>query len=57
MTFLGLLAPVVATAAGWLVLGQRLAPGQALGAAVVLAALVVAQLPSTPRGAGHALAA
>ena len=57
VTFLGLLAPVVATAAGWLVLGQRLAPGQVLGAAVVLAALVVAQLPSRPRGAGHALAA
>ncbi|MEV4110350.1 EamA family transporter [Nonomuraea sp. NPDC049695] len=44
VTFLGLLSPVVATALGWLVLGQRLAPAQALGAVVVLAALVAAQL-------------
>jgi len=50
VTFLGLLAPLVATAAGWLVLDQRLSAGQVVGAAVVLAALVVAQLP---RGAGR----
>ena len=57
VTFLGLLAPVVATAAGWLVLGQRLTVGQAAGAAVVVAALVVAQLPGRSRRAGHVLAA
>ncbi|MEQ4723626.1 EamA family transporter [Nonomuraea sp. B19D2] len=55
VTFLGLLSPVVATALGWLVLGQELAPAQALGAVVVLAALVAAQfqparrLTATPR--------
>jgi probable blue pigment (indigoidine) exporter len=43
VTFLGLLSPVVATALGWLVLGQELTAAQALGALVVLAALVVAQ--------------
>lgn len=45
VTFLGLLAPVVAATAGWLVLGQRLSAGQVLGAVVVLGALVAAQLP------------
>ncbi|MET7330833.1 EamA family transporter [Nonomuraea sp. NPDC005650] len=43
VTFLGLLSPVVATLLGWLVLGQELTAAQALGALVVLAALVVAQ--------------
>ncbi len=44
VTFLGLLSPVVATALGWLVLDQSLTPLQALGAVIVLAALVAAQL-------------
>ncbi|MER7506044.1 EamA family transporter [Nonomuraea pusilla] len=44
VTFLGLLSPVVATALGWLVLGQSLGAWQGLGAAVVLAALVAVQL-------------
>ncbi|MER6508973.1 EamA family transporter [Nonomuraea sp. NPDC001636] len=44
VTFLGLLSPVVATALGWLVLGQRLTLAQVAGAVVVLAALLVAQL-------------
>ncbi|MFF8770537.1 EamA family transporter [Kitasatospora sp. NPDC015120] len=43
VTFLGLLSPVVATALGWLVLGQDLAPVQALGALIVLGSLVAAQ--------------
>jgi probable blue pigment (indigoidine) exporter len=43
VTFLGLLSPLVATLLGWLVLGQELTPWQLLGAAVVLAAVVVAQ--------------
>ncbi|SDL12259.1 EamA family transporter [Nonomuraea jiangxiensis] len=43
VTFLGLLSPVVATALGWLVLGQELTAAQVVGAVVVLAALVVAQ--------------
>ena len=43
VTFLGLLSPVVATAVGWLVLGQGLTGLQVVGAVVVLGALVVAQ--------------
>lgn len=43
VTFLGLTAPLVATAVGWLALGQAMSPAQGLGAAVVLAALVVSQ--------------
>ncbi|WP_079008227.1 EamA family transporter [Streptomyces sp. XY431] len=43
VTFLGLLSPVVATALGWLVLGQDLSPVQALGALIVLGSLVAAQ--------------
>ncbi|MFF2950165.1 EamA family transporter [Kitasatospora sp. NPDC057965] len=50
VTFLGLLSPVVATALGWLVLGQDLAPVQAVGALIVLGSLVAAQTqrPSAP---------
>ncbi|MEV6978622.1 EamA family transporter [Kitasatospora sp. NPDC093806] len=50
VTFLGLLSPVVATALGWLVLGQDLAPVQILGALIVLGSLVAAQTqrPRTP---------
>lgn len=48
VTLLGLLSPVVATALGWLVLGQTLTLGQLLGALVVLAALVTAQIRSAP---------
>ncbi|MFI7704975.1 EamA family transporter [Nonomuraea sp. NPDC049480] len=44
VTFLGLLSPVVATVLGWIVLGQRLTAAQVLGAAIVLAALVAAQV-------------
>ncbi|MFI7420281.1 EamA family transporter [Nonomuraea sp. NPDC049684] len=44
VTFLGLLSPVVATALGWLVLGQRLTLAQVAGAVIVLAALLAAQL-------------
>ncbi|MFD8382450.1 EamA family transporter [Streptomyces sp. NPDC059679] len=43
VTFLGLLSPLVATVLGWLALGQRLTAWQALGGAVVLAAMVMAQ--------------
>ncbi|HXV91798.1 MAG TPA: EamA family transporter, partial [Pseudonocardia sp.] len=48
VTFLGLLSPVVATALGWLALGQGLTPAQAMGGVVVLAALVVAQSRTAP---------
>ncbi|WP_395292777.1 EamA family transporter [Kitasatospora hibisci] len=44
VTFLGLLSPVVATTLGWLVLGQDLAPVQALGAVIVLGSLAAAQI-------------
>jgi len=43
VTVLGLLSPVVATALGWLVLGQRLSTWQFLGALIVLSALVIGQ--------------
>jgi probable blue pigment (indigoidine) exporter len=49
VTFLGLLSPVVATALGWLVLGQDLTAAQGLGAVVVLAALVSAQFQPARR--------
>lgn len=51
VTFLGLLSPVVATALGWLVLDQTLTALQALGAVIVLAALVAAQLRPRKRTA------
>ncbi|WP_329584423.1 DMT family transporter [Kitasatospora sp. NBC_01250] len=44
VTFLGLLSPLVATLVGWLALGQSLSPVQLLGALVILAALVLAQV-------------
>ncbi|GHF72913.1 ABC transporter permease [Kitasatospora xanthocidica] len=43
VSFLALLSPVVATALGWLALGQDLSPLQALGALVVLGSLAAAQ--------------
>ncbi|ABX02938.1 protein of unknown function DUF6 transmembrane [Herpetosiphon aurantiacus DSM 785] len=52
MSFLILLSPVSATVLGWLVLDQRLSWLQMLGALVVLASIVLSQLPSrqpTPR--------
>jgi probable blue pigment (indigoidine) exporter len=52
VTFLGLLSPVVATALGWLVLGQDLAPVQVLGAVVVLASIVVGHGAVGTRSAG-----
>jgi probable blue pigment (indigoidine) exporter len=53
VTFLGLLSPVVATILGWLALDQHLTGTQLVGALIVLAALVAAQLkratpPSAP---------
>ncbi|WP_394841845.1 EamA family transporter [Pendulispora brunnea] len=49
VTFLGLLSPTVATAVGWLALGQSLTAAQVLGAVIVLASLVVAQLRQRER--------
>jgi probable blue pigment (indigoidine) exporter len=43
VTFLALLSPVVATAIGWIALGQALTPLQALGVLVVLGSVAVAQ--------------
>lgn len=43
VAFLGLLSPLVATALGWIVLGQSLTPTQGLGAVVVLASVLAAQ--------------
>ncbi len=52
VTFLGLLSPVVATAVGWLALGQDLTLAQVFGAVIVLAALVAAQTGGK-NGADH----
>lgn len=49
VAFLGLLSPVVATALGWLALGQDLSLVQGLGALIVLGSLVAAQTQK-PRG-------
>jgi len=59
VTFLALLSPVVATALGWIALGQHLTPLQALGALIVLGSVTVAQLRPSPaaaltRNAAHA---
>ncbi|WP_328988478.1 EamA family transporter [Kribbella sp. NBC_01245] len=48
VTFLGLLSPVVATALGWIALGQGLTSAQILGGVIVLGALVTAQLKKAP---------
>jgi probable blue pigment (indigoidine) exporter len=44
VTFLALLSPLVATALGWIALGQDLTPLQALGAVLVLGSVTAAQL-------------
>lgn len=46
VSFLSLLSPLVATLLGWIALGETLTPVQALGALIVLASLVTAQIPS-----------
>ncbi|MFJ3216466.1 EamA family transporter [Kitasatospora sp. NPDC086801] len=48
VSFLSLLSPVVATAIGWLALGQGLSPLQALGAVIVLGSLIAAQTRRRP---------
>lgn len=53
VAFLGLLSPLVATALGWLALGQTLTGPQLLGGLVVLGALIGAQI--RPRRAPLAL--
>jgi len=49
VTFLALVSPVVATALGWIALGQQLTSLQALGVLIVLASVTVAQLRPSPR--------
>lgn len=46
VSFLGLLSPLIATAIGWVALGQSMAPLQLVGAAFVVTAVVVPQLRS-----------
>lgn len=48
VTFLGLLSPLVATALGWIALGQDLTAPQAAGFLVVLACVVVGQAAHAP---------
>jgi probable blue pigment (indigoidine) exporter len=52
VTFLGLLSPLVATAVGWLVLGQELTAAQVLGGFVVLVSVAVASARSARRPPG-----
>lgn len=55
VTFLGLLAPLVAAAVGWLVLAESMSLVQAAGAVIVLVALVASQrrpAPTVPNGRG-----
>lgn len=49
VSFLALASPVVATAAGWVLLGQRLTGGQWAGMVLALGSLVAAQLPAPSR--------
>lgn len=49
VSFLGLLSPVVAASAGWLVLGQGLNAWQLLGVVLALGSLVAAQRGPAPR--------
>ena len=51
VTLLGLLSPVVAVIAGWLVLGQSLSSAQFAGMAIVLSALWIAVFFHRPRKA------
>lgn len=48
VVFLALVAPVVATLTGWLVLGQTLTPLQVVGMAIALGALVAGQSSGSP---------
>ncbi len=49
VSLLALLSPLVATAAGWLALGQRLSALQLVGAALVAVAVAGPHLPTPPR--------
>lgn len=57
VSFLGLLSPVVAVIAGWLVLGEALSIGQLLGIGVVAASLVVVFTASPTTRPGRAASA
>lgn len=46
VSFLALLSPVVATLAGWLVLGQSLTPLQLVGVLLALGSMVAGQVPA-----------
>lgn len=49
ISFLGLLSPIVATILGYLFLGQVLSPPQFLGATIIIAAILMAQLTAVRR--------
>lgn len=49
VSFLALFSPVVATVLGWAVLGQALGPLQVVGLVLVLASLVLGQVPARRR--------
>jgi probable blue pigment (indigoidine) exporter len=49
VTFLALLSPVVATALGWIALGQSLTPLEGLGVLITLGSVTVGQVRPSPR--------
>ena len=53
VSVLALLSPIVATAAGWVLLDQPLGVAQLVGAALVLTAVTTGQLRSTTRRSGQ----
>ena len=56
ITFLSLLSPVVAVLGGWAVLDQALSVGQVVGVAIVLTAVLVVTLHTTPGASRKATA-
>ena len=51
-----LIQPVAAACAAWIIFGERLAPMQMLGAAIVLAAIIVCQRSAAPTHPAPAVA-
>jgi probable blue pigment (indigoidine) exporter len=56
VSVLALLSPVVATALGWIVRGQRLTPLQAVGGLIVLGSVLASQLHRVPQPPSGAIA-
>jgi probable blue pigment (indigoidine) exporter len=57
VSLLGLVSPIVATIAGWLVVGQHLAAPQLLGMVLVLGAMALGQRPAAAAASAEGVAA